>query len=244
MIDKKVLIVKNVHRESPGLIKTVLDEYGIPIRLYNPHSHNMKFPNPNDYSAVIVLGGPQSANDLEMQNELEFIARTTGANIPCFGVCLGMQALVRANGGGVVKADYQEVGCRDKKGNIYIVELTSEGKTDPLFRSIPHRFPIFQLHGETVFGGDRILLLGEGDSLYSTAQEQYQVVKVGKNAYGIQGHLEVTPSMLERWLQSDKMFDSHDKDTIRQDFKKLEPQYSENGRRIIINFLRIAHLVN
>ncbi len=59
---KKILIVKNITHEGPGLLETLLCEHGIAW-----HSEDLSaggtFPDPRGYSALVVLGGPQSAND-------------------------------------------------------------------------------------------------------------------------------------------------------------------------------------
>ncbi len=236
----EVLVIKNIHREGPGLIKTILDGYKIPIRPYNPHSRSMRFPNPNEYSAVIVLGGPQSANDKEMKNEVEFVEQTLEENVAYLGICLGKQVLVKVAGGLVQKADFKEVGCRDKNGNYFQVEVTEQGINENLLKGVNSPFPIFQLHGETVVLKEGVTLLGKGHGEY---QIESQVVKVGQRAYGIQGHLEITSAMLRNWLRSDTMFLGYDKATILQDYQILKPGYQRNGRIIINNFLELAGLI-
>lgn len=239
---KKVLIVKNVHREGPGLIRTILENRKIPFEVINVTTRN-EFPKPTDYSAVIVLGGPQSANDKSMESELEFIAKTVEAEVPYLGVCLGMQALVKAAGGEVYLGPFREVGCRDSKGLHYQVELTQDGVVDPLFTEVESHFKIFQLHGETVKLSSNVKLIGKG---YGEKQIPNQVVRVGKNAYGVQGHLELTQSMLERWLQQDPMLESFRTgalaERLRADYDTIKADYQITGRILFNNFLQIAGL--
>src|SRR3989338_9866018 len=193
MANERVLIVKNIGREKPGLVRTVLQENSISFTAFNPRK-DYKFPDPGQYAAVIVFGGPQSANNAEMKSELEFIARTVNGDVPYLGICLGMQALVKAAGGKVERAPFKEVGCSDAKGNYFQVELTKDGINDDISRGLNDIFSIFQLHGETVDLRDGMLLLGSGKGPY---QVKNQVVKVAPRAYGIQGHLEVNKQMLE-----------------------------------------------
>src|SRR3990167_4219928 len=114
MNDKKVLIVENVTEEEPGLIEKILKGYNIKYDIIDLDK-GKSFPKPKDYSAVFVLGGPDSANDktLKMQAELKRIKEIVDSNIPYFGICLGMQALVKACGGAVVKNQIKEAGLRD-----------------------------------------------------------------------------------------------------------------------------------
>ncbi|MEK6828220.1 MAG: hypothetical protein AABX78_02615, partial [Nanoarchaeota archaeon] len=95
-------------------------------------------------------------------------------------------------------------------------------------------FKIFQLHGETVALKNGTKLLGTGKHC------RHQIVKACNNAYGIQGHLEVTELMLENWLYEDTMFDNHDKNSIMKDFKSLKNEYYSNGIKLINNFLDLA----
>lgn len=238
MTKGKVLIVKNVNREKPGLVRTILQENKVPFTIFNPR-RDYKFPDPREYAAVIVFGGPQSANDAEMGSELEFIARTMDSDVPYLGICLGAQVLVKAAGGKVERASFKEIGCRDSKGDYFQVELTEDGRHDDLLRDVNETFPIFQLHGETVVLRNKMALLGAGKGPY---QIRNQVVKVAPRAYGIQGHLEVTKQMLEKWMEQDGMFVGYDKTAISSDFRKLQQEYHQNGRRVINNFLQIAKL--
>src|SRR3989344_7468800 len=100
----KILIIKNSVAEDPGIIETILEEKSVSYEIIELHKWQVS-PSPKEYSAVIVLGGPDSANDLtiKIKHELERIRETINAGIPYLGICLGMQALVKANGGAVMK---------------------------------------------------------------------------------------------------------------------------------------------
>ena len=198
-----------------------------------------EFPQPNGYSAVFVFGGPDSANDKtsKMQDELKRIKETIKAGIPYFGVCLGMQTLVKANGGEVYKNTIKEIGFRAPDGNYFEIDLANEGKKDPIFRGITSPLKIFHLHGETVS-------LRNGMSLLATGRHcRNQVVKVGKTAYGFQGHLELNKQTLEKWIKEDSDLNSISASHLRSDFKKLKAEYQNNGRIILTNFLKIAGLI-
>ena len=231
----KILIVQNIARECPGLIEEVLNERNFEFDTIDL-SKNQPFPNPSKYPAVFVLGGPDSANDrtLKMLNELQRIKEILAAKIPYFGVCLGMQALVKAPGGEVYANPVKEVGCKDSNGDYYEVDLTEEVISDSIFKGIKSPFKIFQLHGETVALKNGMKLLGIGEHC------KHQLVKVGNNAYGIQGHLEVTGQVLEKWLAEDSMFDNYDKNSIMKDFKSIKNEYHNNGIQLINNFLDVA----
>src|SRR5437868_3410493 len=100
----RVLIVKNVTREGPGLLAVLLNRHEIG---YDVVDLNMvdAFPDPTSYDALVVLGGPDSANDqtAKMTAELPAVKKAVEAGMPYLGICLGLQVLVRAMGGKVVK---------------------------------------------------------------------------------------------------------------------------------------------
>ena len=216
MNSKKVLLVQNIARESGGLVEDVLKENNIQFDISNLDEGN-EFPQPTDYSAIFVFGGPDSANDQtpKMQNELKRIKEAIDASIPYFGVCLGMQTLVKAVGGEVYKNPVKEIGWRDPKGGYFEINLTN--------------------HGEAVNLRNGMILLATGQYCKN------QVVKVGDNAYGFQGHLELNKPMFERWLKEDGDLKSIDAKRLREDYSKLKLEYEMNGKKILNNFIKIFH---
>ena len=238
MKGKKILIVQNIARESLGLIEQVLDKRGCELDIVDVNEED--FPSPKNYGAVFVLGGPDSANDKtsKMLKELRKIKEILDAEIPYFGVCLGMQILVKAAGGEVYPNSVKEVGCKDDAGTYYEVYMTDKGNNDLIFEGIKSPFKIFHLHGETVRLSNGMELLGTGKHC------KHQVIKIGKNAYGVQGHLEVTESMLNKWLEEDSMFDKYDKNAIMEDYKAAQKEYYTNGTRLINNFLNLVEMEN
>ncbi len=234
-MEKEILIVKNITREGPGLLEEELKERGIGYTVADL-DQGQNFPPVKNYGAVIVLGGPDSANDEneKMENELARIREAIAANIPYLGICLGLQTLVKAVGGKVVKSPTKEVGFIDPGGNSFTVGLTDEGKQDPLFEGLDHTFNVFHLHGETVELTDDMALLAIGKFCRN------QIAKVGANAYGIQCHFELTPEMFEMWINEDPDLLQLDKEQLRANFEAIRDKYIQVGRQLFKNFLKIA----
>ena len=94
-----VLIVKNITHEGPGLLETALVGRGIASVSINLAAGEL-FADPRQFGAVVVLGGPQSANDQtsSMQLQLRQVEQLLHEEIPYLGVCLGMQIVVKAGG--------------------------------------------------------------------------------------------------------------------------------------------------
>ena len=64
-----------------------------------------------------------------------------------------------------------------------------------------------------------------------------QIVKMASNAYGIQGHIELTKTMLDDWINNIADFEYSNKDSIVEDYYNLLSEYEESGKKIINNFL-------
>lgn len=237
-MEKELLIIKNITRENPGLIEDIIKEYKIKYTVVDL-CHVQNYQTIESIGAVVVLGGPDSANDgtKKMKNELTLIRKVLEANIPYLGICLGLQTLVKAAGGQVVKSKVKEVGFRDHNGNLFSVELTDEGKTDPLFSGLDHSFNVFQLHGETIILAENMKLLGAGKFCRN------QIVKTGTYSYGIQCHFELTRELLETWINEDPDLQKLDRGRLRSDFEAIKYKYILAGRQLFQNFLRISGFV-
>jgi GMP synthase (glutamine-hydrolysing) len=232
---KDVLIVKNIPREGPGLLGELLQEKRISFELIDLEAGD-SIPAPIDYKAMVVLGGPDSANDTtpKMIDELEKIKQALDNNTPYLGICLGMQTLVKAAGGKVVKAENKEVGFIDPDGFQYDIQVTEEGKVSPLLAGLPHDLEVFHLHGETVQLTEQMKLLGTGKFCRN------QIVQVNPTAYGIQSHFELTPEMLATWAEQDPDLIPLGKEELLANYEAIKANYTNIGRTILQNFLRIA----
>jgi GMP synthase (glutamine-hydrolysing) len=239
---RTVLIVQNISREGPGLLRRILAETAIPYHLVDL-SQGQSFPDPTEYGALVVLGGPDSANDTtpKMQDELERVGQALRANVPYLGICLGLQVAVKVAGGNVVPG-VKEVGLHAPDGTPYSVSLTdlaltALGKKDPLFLGLRNDFRVFQLHGETVETTAGMQLLATGRHCRT------QIIKINSNAYGIQSHFELTREMLQEWLQAEPDLTPLAEQAVLAEFDALEEVYTITGLSLLRNFLHIAKLI-
>jgi len=234
-MEKEILIIKNITEEGPGLLEVLLNELDIVYQVADLHQGH-SFPSVENYGAIVLLGGTDSANDEneKMKNELSRIREAIAGNIPYLGICLGLQLLVKAAGGQVVKSQTKEIGFIGPDGNRFSVDLTDEGKKDPLFNGLDHSFNVFHLHGETVELTKDCTLLAIGNLCHN------QIVRVGTNAYGIQCHFELTPEMFEIWINEDTDLLKLDKEDLRLQFETIKTKYTQVGRQLFLNFIKIA----
>lgn len=243
---KEALIVTNITREQPGTILEVLKQRGWQLTVVNLDSGET-IPSPTKYGALIVMGGPPSANDTHeqtpwMPDEISKIQEALAENFPYLGVCLGMQTLVKAAGGEIVQSPRKEVGFRETYGEplgkFYSVQLTQEGRKDPLFEGLPDTLPLFHLHGETV--NFPSTMHPQAKLLATDKVVPNQIVKVGQMAYGTQGHFELTPQMLDEWLRVDPdllNLGVRGVEQVRKDFHELQASYTQTATRMFNNFL-------
>lgn len=233
-----LLIVQNITREGPGLLEQVLRDENISFDVVDLDK-GQDLPTPTDCRGVVVLGGPDSANDEtpKMTNELAWIKQSQDIELPYLGICLGLQTLVKAAGGKVVPGKVKEVGFINPAGQQHTVKLTAAGRTDPLLAGLPEPLNVFQLHGETVELTPGMTVLATGEYCKN------QIVKVGDKAYGIQSHFELTSEMLTVWAEQDPDLVPIGKEKLLADFGAIQESYTQIGQTLLHNFLKIAELV-
>ena len=230
-----VLIIKNIEREGPGKIEDMLKRRRAEYEIICPDNDSI-LPRPNEYSAAIVMGGPNSANDKtnKIIQEIEFARNCVKFGVPYLGICLGMQILCIAHGAKITKNIVPEIGFSDENKEQYNIMLNCNGEEDLLFSKLPQRIPIFQLHYETA------IMLGEIKLLASSTQCEAQVIKVGDLAYGFQGHIEITQEVLNRLAEEDLDLKRIKKEELFESYNRMRKEYELCGERIIGNFLNIA----
>ncbi len=234
----EVLIVQNITREAPGLLAQVLNDEGVTFDVVDLDGDE-ELPALDGYKALVVLGGPDSANDTteKMTSELELIKQGLDAGLPYLGICLGLQTLVKAAGGRVVPGEVKEVGFIGPDDSQHTVAVTDEGKADPLLAGLSENLDVFQLHGETVELTPEMTVLATGKFCRN------QIVRVADRAYGIQSHFELTPEMLAVWAENDPDLMPIGKDKLTADFAPIQQSYTNIGQTLLRNFLKIAELV-
>jgi GMP synthase (glutamine-hydrolysing) len=75
------------------------------------------------------------------------------------------------------------------------IELTQEGRTDPLFRDLPQRLQVNQSHRDEVH-----TLTAELVQLASSGHTDVQSIAAGEHVRGVQFHPEMTGTIIRRIL--------------------------------------------
>jgi GMP synthase-like glutamine amidotransferase len=156
------------------------------------------------YAGLVVLGGPQNANDRELEPIRQLLRDAVSAELPTLGVCLGGQLLAAANGGRVEpNPDGPEIGAQ-------LIAKRAAASTDPIFGPLPITPDVLQWHY------DAITALPPGAlQLASSPMCEQQAFRFGRLAWGIQFHIETTPEIVRAWAEKDApTLPDHDLDLI------------------------------
>jgi len=188
----KILVLQHLEIEPPALIADIIHKAGHtigPIRLWLDET----VPgNPDDWDGIIVMGGPQSANDAHpawIRDETALLEQAIARDHPVLGICLGAQLLARAGGAVILPSPVRELGW-------YPVYPTDASAEDPLFRHMQDEQMVFQWHGET-------FTLPEHATLLATHPDvPHQAFRMGSSQYGLQFHFEVDQPLIRQWIDA------------------------------------------
>ncbi len=191
MARPKILVFQHVPYEPLGTLDPLLKEAGFRIRYVNFGRDPHQRPSLEKYEALIVLGGPMNAHQIDtypnLVTEVEVIREAVEAGMSVLGICLGAQLLAKALGGQVARNEEREIGWCE-------VELTEAGQSDPVISGFAKTQMVFQWHE------DGIALPAGVEILATSPASPVQAFRYGEQAYGFQFHLEVNASLVERWL--------------------------------------------
>jgi GMP synthase (glutamine-hydrolysing) len=186
----KFLVLQHLNIEPAARVADALSRAGHHVEVC--HVQRMAVPaTPAEYDGLIVMGGPQSANDEHLpyiRDELALLRQAIAEDFPVLGICLGSQLLARAGGAEVTRSPVWELGW-------YPLFPTPASAGDPLFSALPETgLCIFQWHGETFSLPDGAHLIAHHPNVPN------QAFRLGSCQYGLQFHAEVDEPIIERWI--------------------------------------------
>lgn len=226
------LILKQVAHEGPGLLQNYLDEHGHSYSIIELE-HGEPIPSFSDFDVLAIMGGPMNVYQEEdypfLAEETRLIRQALAEEKPILGFCLGAQLLAKAAGARVKENLWKEIGNKT-------VRLTEAGSKDPLFEGFSSTFPVFQWHGDT------FELPVNGVNLAESDECRHQVLKLGKKAYGLQFHLELTPFILQEWFvinEQETYEEQLDPSMIMDQFTELEGTYTALAYQLFGNYMEL-----
>jgi GMP synthase-like glutamine amidotransferase len=172
-----------------------------------------------DYAGLLVLGGPMSANDTAkhpfLVETMDLIRAFAAADRPVLGICLGAQVIARTFGGEVYRMPRLE-SC------FHAMQLTPEGRSDPVFSALGPEVISFQNHFEAVRNVPDAVPLATGGACL------IQAFRVGRATYATQFHPEVTIDIVRDWIRKFGTTFTRDEPRLLTD---LDRQFAENFAR-------------
>lgn len=185
-----VLVLQHIACEPPGVFEDVLHERGAALHRVEL-DEGEPLPDWQDFDAIVAMGGPMSVNDEAelpwLVDEKRLIAEAVRSGKPFWGVCLGVQLLAASLGAPVYAGPEPEVG-------LLPVELTHEGRADPVFGGLENSLVTLQWHGDSFDLPDGAVRLA------SSSAYENQAFRFDR-AYGVQFHLEVSAEMAREWAE-------------------------------------------
>ena len=180
-----VLLVQNTRIEGSGYLGELLQQDGFEITSVN--AKHEKLPQ-TDFSLVVILGAPESANDNlpYLQAEEQLIKNSVEKNIPVLGICLGSQLIAKTFGAKVYG------GARTEIGFYHDLKIDTNS---PFFKGFTNPPTVFHWHGDTFDLPKGATRLASSEH-YSNQAFQYGT------AIGLQFHLEVNEEMVNLWLDN------------------------------------------
>ena len=182
---KTALFILHQQTSEAGDIANKLKIRGFNFEIRRPSLGDSLPTNLNNYSAIVVFGGPMSANDNDefMKKEIDWIGQVLQSEVPFLGICLGAQILVKYLGCKVEKNpnEFSEIG-------FYKIQPTENG-----IKMFQSQDVFYQFHTEGFELPSGCELLAKGD-IFTNQAFKY------KNCYGLQFHPEVNIYLHLKWL--------------------------------------------
>ena len=236
---KRVLALVFDRDDPPGYLSETMGEVGVVWQAVNAEEEAI--PDPAEFGALLAMGGPQHVgrhgDHPYLDDAVAAMRRAVDKDVPVLGVCLGGQLLAYAMGAEVRRHTSTPIG-------FYEVQLTEEGRRDPLFAGLPGYQQVFHWHEDT-FDIPRGAV-----QLATNPDTQNQAFRYGRHAYGTQYHIELTPAMLDAWILGPpfhqeivKWIGEDGATRVVEEGHRVYPRYREHTRIMFGNFLRIAGLI-
>ena len=186
-VPRSVLVLRHEPFEHLGYFAQILADRTVRFT-YKDLDEPLDGQTASGHAGLIVMGGPQSANDPlpGLAAEIKVISRFIDARLPVLGICLGAQLIAKALGARVYANASKEIGWAP-------VFFTAAVERDPLFSGLPSPTMFFHWHGETFD------LPAGAEWLAYSALCRHQAFRYRANVYGVQFHPEITPEMIVDW---------------------------------------------
>lgn len=198
-----LLVVQHELDDPPGRLGTWLEDAGVPLDVRTPFDGGTLPADLDRHAGLLVLGGAAAAHDDAVAPWLPEVRRLLSAavqgEVPTFAICLGAQLLAVATGGRV------ERGAAGPELGAQLIAKRATAVTDPLFGPMPITPDVIQWHYDAIVALPPAAVLLASSPVYDV-----QAFRVGRLAWGLQGHIETTPELARRWAETDPTLIEYD----------------------------------
>jgi GMP synthase (glutamine-hydrolysing) len=230
---KPAACLRNDAMDTLGIVPDALAAEGLEVATVEA-LHGEPLPPLTEVSGLVLFGGEMNADQIDrfpyLARERALAREAVEAGVPVLGICLGSQLLARALDVPVVRSPVREIG-------FCPVEVTADGRDDPLLGAFAGRAMVFQWHEDTH-------PLPPGATLMATGAEvAVQAFRVA-NAWGVQFHFEVTAEEIDGWLATTgPSFEAawgRSPDQIREQLREHVEGQQKRGRELLSGFADVV----
>ena len=187
----RTCVIRHLDFEDLGLWEAPLAGPGGSVRYFQPGVDDLSPCGSAEAELLVVLGAPigvyETAQYPFLEAELDLIRRRLDRGLPILGICLGAQLIAAAAGARVYPSGVREIGWGP-------ISLTAAGTESCLRHLAGCDYTVLHWHGDTFDLPQGAMLLA------STPLVRHQAFTLGRNALGLQFHVEADPRTIERWL--------------------------------------------
>lgn len=188
----RILVIQPDPTAPPERLGEWLTDKGAELDIYLAPDDGVP-ENIDDYHGMVCLGGGPGASDDPQYPWLADLRSLLGTarhqNMPTLGVSLGAQLLAMTNGGKVLR------GPEGPEAGPGLVAKKDAAWQDPLFAELPLMPDVVQFHLDVI---DQ--LPPNAELLASAPQYSNQAYRLDRVLYGLQFHIETTPSVVRQWI--------------------------------------------
>ena len=192
----RILVIEHHDSPSLGVLGETLDAENAETHILWGEDGDPMPDSPDGYDGMVVLGGAMNALDdarcSYFPKLVSLIRDFTDQDRPVLGICLGAQLIARAFDGRAILDGPLEFG-------FHPINLTPEGKADPVIGHKPDHLDLFEWHTDHYDLPLAAVKIAGGKDYAN------QAYRIGRATYGMQFHFEVTAPLVESWISHHMM---------------------------------------